>query len=872
MGFVYPYPEDSDVDPIVVPYYPSPQYDHTAPEAFPKFPQRNGFTASQDSSKLDTNRSPDQLAALMQSWLYFGLIDEILGSHTNRSAFFVCAETLKSQQLACDSIDIRVHNFLDEQLALYQELENERKKTIQETRSEYIHRCLSHAFKKCSEFEAIDVPADSALPPVCLSVRLLLLHLQRRFKHLSLKLSASTPLSSTTSTPLVQMLLERGRTSGICMRTLYSNGLAFDHATLYYLTSLKRRSDANQHHTCTKTYCQVGDALRADPKAHHRQDGCPCLKRSPPIEKIVKLIRKGDIPLISMTRDAIGCIQLNVVKCAVDTPYVAISHVWSDDQLCSESNGLYQCQLEWLADSISRIPQNSRRSALYLGLSKRQRPKSQLFWLDTLCVPIGDTYIKVKQQAIDQMDLVYAGASKVLVLDSELQKIYVGKQEITVPRRHRATSSWWLDITEVPAEKDLLMVAAYIFRSNWMSRAWTLQEGYLARDCVLQLSDASVEIGHLDPWVYKRSANLQPYAGLSPWFFWCCDFYSGIRSFFCRPYRVTQRNILLRALDGAHAGIVIALSLLVNMLIWPLLMWNGEFDYEVQIKQRGGVRSTIDSLDEYDSICNSVCNEVRGAVDQLSAFSSDSSHEQRFQRAWKALLSRSTTKTEDLHAILANLTGFSPKEILQHENVGERMRNILYMFTKLPLDILYIEGEKYSSRSDSADQWMPIWPCDRALTSRSAMISNVDGYFMSMRTTDQLYAIEGEVINSCKFEALEWNAPPAEDETDSAAWVEILDVTCLGADEESITNLAAKKEDRKHYLLIERTEGATSTPRSIERGALLHSVRKDGNKLYLQYICSVRIHRRFQEITSTTSGRFMRKPESTDEVYLQRGK
>jgi hypothetical protein len=65
MAFVFPYPEDSDLRPIVVPYYSFPKYDHTAPSSFVNFAQRNGFMLSKSSLDLEVGyyQGPSRLSS-----------------------------------------------------------------------------------------------------------------------------------------------------------------------------------------------------------------------------------------------------------------------------------------------------------------------------------------------------------------------------------------------------------------------------------------------------------------------------------------------------------------------------------------------------------------------------------------------------------------------------------------------------------------------------------------------------------------------------------------------------------------------------------------------------------------------------------------
>src|SRR6187551_2408176 len=97
--------------------------------------------------------------------------------------------------------------------------------------------------------------------------------------------------------------------------------------------------------------------------------------------------------------------------------------------------------------------------------------------MDTLCIPVGvagdaadvaSDIGHLKQTAIDKMAVTYAGASAVLVLDSELQQ--------------RSISA------DVP---DVEMLSRIVC-STWMWRCWTLQEGAMARSAYIQCSNGAV--------------------------------------------------------------------------------------------------------------------------------------------------------------------------------------------------------------------------------------------------------------------------------------------------------------------------------------------------------------------------------------------
>lgn len=80
MGFCIPYPQGSEsVLPIEVPYVAEYPYDTSLPNLFENFAHEHRFDSY--------DRPPDELAALMQSWLFFGLISEMCGRDIDHILF-----------------------------------------------------------------------------------------------------------------------------------------------------------------------------------------------------------------------------------------------------------------------------------------------------------------------------------------------------------------------------------------------------------------------------------------------------------------------------------------------------------------------------------------------------------------------------------------------------------------------------------------------------------------------------------------------------------------------------------------------------------------------------------------------------------------
>jgi hypothetical protein len=84
--------------------------------------------------------------------------------------------------------------------------------------------------------------------------------------------------------------------------------------------------------------------------------------------------------------------------------------------------------------------------------------------MDTLCIPVKPEDMGLRLMSIDMMASIYAAASYVLVLDSELMSLKAS----------------------MLSKAELL---ARVLTSVWMCRSWTLQEGVLATHCAVQFQD-----------------------------------------------------------------------------------------------------------------------------------------------------------------------------------------------------------------------------------------------------------------------------------------------------------------------------------------------------------------------------------------------
>ncbi|KAH8774245.1 hypothetical protein BGZ57DRAFT_387068 [Hyaloscypha finlandica] len=248
--------------------------------------------------------------------------------------------------------------------------------------------------------------------------------------------------------------------NGWCPHDVQYLGTTVSMDACYYAGSYYPARALRDHGACDESHCQADVYNDSEGyRFRHADDveDCDCALHGPDIEDLLKGFQAQDgFPLIRVEKSIEGALEIVVVPFDPAKPvdYIAFSHVWADGLGNPKGNALPTCQYPQL--------QQMANAAFTLGRNGNLT-KQTFFWIDTLCIPVGESFVEYRQLAIQRMRSTYQRAKKVLVLDKE---ILSGSKDAR------------------PRERVVRIVL-----STWMRRLWTFQEGFVAQDLSFQFRD-----------------------------------------------------------------------------------------------------------------------------------------------------------------------------------------------------------------------------------------------------------------------------------------------------------------------------------------------------------------------------------------------
>ncbi|KAI1387775.1 uncharacterized protein F4822DRAFT_407559 [Hypoxylon trugodes] len=417
---------------------------------------------------LTRDRSALDCARLVQSWLYFGLIQECVGAEPSIDPSKFTYVTYDNKRLVTST---KLTNLISEITDPYSYTRMKQKP----------HRdsICSSARSYIAQISSIPCATQDPLPVALLSASVLLSSLDGNYPPYYVDHDCHY---LEQDFPQTQLLARHMSSLGWCPRHI-SRICATQPPHIAYFISLLRRWERprTSHSHYSEKRCVASNINEETYETVHTTRDCRCSMIGVDESDLERIIRQGNIPIVSVGIDQENNdITLNLRAATAPNQYAAISHVWADGIGNPQSNSLPRCQIERLFRQIFALPRVGSRGSLFYEQSSNNGSKadwartilsslqhtSRSFWIDTLCIPTGESRKDLRLDAINKMAAVYAGASHVLILYYELQQL-----------RLRA--------------RPLMDSMGYIISCNWSSRSWTHQEGSLSNVCYFQFADGT---------------------------------------------------------------------------------------------------------------------------------------------------------------------------------------------------------------------------------------------------------------------------------------------------------------------------------------------------------------------------------------------
>ena len=395
---------------------------------------------SLDHSTIETS----ELERFLQTWLFFGLLQEVLGEMFNQDDFM--RATQSKVVISTKELPTKIRQWMSDPC-----LDQKRLLHLQQCfRMTMVALCATpRVFDRklklgiAATAEVIDTALGLAAKARDISPEYLPTLAWGDFDELNLRVS------------------EMQKRHGWCPAQASSTlGKFYSLQAKIYLSKLTKPCRSGAHDACSIEDCR---ALQIDPstyKSLHRHPGTCQDVKADQVE-VVKVLKNGRNALLDLRLDQTSNeISVTIEAAQPNSWYIALSHVWADGLGNTKENSLPQCQLRHMYHLLTRFCTEESTEA------GQKRP---YLWLDTLCCPVDP---KDKLLALAKMPEVYREASQVLVLDSSLTEIDC---------RHLQ-----------PIE-----VMSRVFSSGWIFRLWTLNEANLASKLWMQFRDGNIELGQV---------------------------------------------------------------------------------------------------------------------------------------------------------------------------------------------------------------------------------------------------------------------------------------------------------------------------------------------------------------------------------------
>lgn len=342
-----------------------PENSHWDGGDFAQFPARQGWNVENLYAGLyQQEHTHHQTSTMLQEWLYFGMLAEVLARPINRMDFL-----RKNETGTLVLTTVLLQDYLFDWIAINSSIPKE---------AQDVNRFYAKKAIEVASYYINRHPSTNMLSPlsddIIMSIRLLgdslgrwgtmhvwksVLILHRGVPTLLKGAKPEKPEAmvygfSASDAADTKMMVER--TKHWCPYERHLLTASYSVSTVFYLSSLKPLpTSAKDHRQCSKLACLAYNVDTADYKTKH-DDTCAevdCEFLGVTEEHLTQVVENNGLPLILMETEDDDVVSLTVVPWEEGMEFIAISHVWSDGLGNATENSLPKCQLRKIAEALT---------------------------------------------------------------------------------------------------------------------------------------------------------------------------------------------------------------------------------------------------------------------------------------------------------------------------------------------------------------------------------------------------------------------------------------------------------------------------------------------------------------------------------------
>jgi hypothetical protein len=326
--------------PIEVPYVGNEAYDG---HGFQGYPDRKGWDTANLLRLTFDGRTHEEAASFLQTWLFFGLLFEVIPIDVRMDDFLKLTEDGRSV-ITTECLSRYIRDWRQHAQGSSPEQNQKEQAALSECFDYVWQFILSYCDVSSRELETSRIPSFTPLdsqwpisPEISLSIMVLADTLSKAaFTIYRIPMSRG-------SWGISELLVSRMLDAGWCPNVMSILKSTAQTQPLYYASTLGSPRVPKDHASCTEYSCAADQINAASYTTRHRSKGCTCAFVEVPVKHVVEIILKGGLPLINCI-ELDGAVNIDVQEQEMDTKsmyYIAISHVCrfyvlksSPDQSC----------------------------------------------------------------------------------------------------------------------------------------------------------------------------------------------------------------------------------------------------------------------------------------------------------------------------------------------------------------------------------------------------------------------------------------------------------------------------------------------------------------------------------------------------------